>query len=279
MSFFDKLEQKWGRYAIRNLSLYLVVLYVGGFILYQTNPGFYLLHLSLNMERIFAGEVWRLFTFVIYPPTDQLFWFLLEMFIFYRLGNTLEQMWGSFYFNLYIFLGLFFLVLASLLAYLMGGWLLLMTPDNLYMTLLFAFAMTLPDMQFLLYFIIPVKAKYLAYFYVALMAYQVVKGSWGIRISIIASFANALIFFLLIRKPAKRVRQTVRKRAFDQRVRSAERQAGRLRPMGQARHVCAICGRTSQDDPELEFRYCSKCAGGQEYCMDHLYTHVHVENP
>lgn len=277
MKFFDNMERKLGRFAIPNLTLYIVVLYVGGFILQMTNPGFYLLKLSLNMERIFAGEVWRLFTFVIFPPTTQILWFLLELFIIYNLGNTLERMWGRFYYNLYIFLGLFSLVLASLLAYLIGGWVLLLTPGNLYMTLLLAFAMTLPDMQFLLYFIIPVKAKYLAIFYVALMVYQFVRGSWGTRIEILASFANALIFFLLIRNPARRVQQTFRKRAFDQRVRAAQQQAQKMRPFGRGHHVCAVCGRSSEDDPNLEFRYCSKCAGGREYCMEHLYTHVHVE--
>lgn len=276
MKFFDKMERKLGRYAIRNLTLYIIILYVGGFILQLTNPTFYLQHLSLNMERIFAGEVWRLFTFVIYPPTTQVLWFLLEMFILYNLGKTLERMWGSFYYNLYIFLGLFFLVLAALLAYLIGDWILLLTPDKLYMTLLLAFAMTLPDMQFLLYFIIPVKAKYLAFFYLALVVYQFVKGGWGTRIELIASFANALLFFLLIRNPARRVQQTFRKRAFEQKVRSAQQEARRMRPMGRAHHVCAVCGRTSEDDPNLEFRYCSKCAGNREYCMDHLYTHVHV---
>ena len=277
MNFFDKLERKLARFAIPNLTLYIVVLYVGGFILQMTNPGFYLLKLSLNMERIFAGEVWRLFTFVIYPPTTQVFMFLLGLFILYNLGTTLERMWGRFYYNLYIFLGLFFLVLASLLAYLIGGWILMLTPDNLYMTLLLAFAMTLPEMQFLLYFIIPVKAKYLAIFYVALMIYQFVRGGWGTRISIIASFANALIFFFVIKNPARRVQQVFRRREYEQRVKAAKHQAQKMRPMGKTHHVCAVCGRSSEDEPNLEFRYCSKCSGGREYCMEHLYTHVHVE--
>ena len=277
MKLFDKLEQKLGRFAIRNLTLYIIILYIGGFILQLTNPGFYLLKLSLNMERIFAGEVWRLITFIIYPPTTQVLWFLLELVILYFLGNHLERMWGRFYYNLYIFLGLFFLVLASFLAYVIGGWVLLLTPDNLYMTLILAFAMTLPDMQFLLYFIIPVKAKYLAFFYLAMIIYQFVKGSWGTRIGIIASFANVIVFFLFIRNPAKRVQQTVRKRMFEQKVRFAEERARQMRPMGHSRHVCSVCGRTSEDDPNLEFRYCSKCSGNRENCMDHLYTHVHVE--
>lgn len=45
-----------------------------------------------------------------------------------------------------------------------------------------------------------------------------------------------------------------------------------------ARHRCAICNRTEQDDESLEFRFCSKCEGNFEYCNEHLYTHIHVKN-
>ena len=204
MKFFDRLEEKFGRFAIKNLTLYLVILNIAGFILLYTNPAFYYLHLSLDMERIFAGEVWRLFTFMIYPSTDSILLLFLEMFILYSLGNTLERLWGRFYYNLYIFLGMFFLVIAALAIYLINGSVLWLTPSNMYMTLLLAFAMTLPDMQFLLYFIIPIKAKYLAIFYVGIMVYEFIRSNWTGRIAVIASFANAIIFFLMIKNPAKR---------------------------------------------------------------------------
>ncbi len=276
MKFFDRLEEKFGRFAIKNLTLYLVILNIAGFILLYTNPAFYYLHLSLDMERIFAGEVWRLFTFMIYPSTDSILLLFLEMFILYSLGNTLERLWGRFYYNLYIFLGMFFLVIAALAIYLINGSVLWLTPSNLYMTLLLAFAMTLPDMQFLLYFIIPIKAKYLAIFYVGIMVYEFIRSNWTGRIAVIASFANAIIFFLMIKNPAKRVRQAYRKHQFDTKVRDAARRAEHMRPMSGTRHVCSVCGRTEKDDPNLEFRYCSKCSGNREYCQDHLYTHVHV---
>ena len=276
MKFFDRMEQKLGRFAIKNLTVYIILVNAAGMILMLTNPGFYFLHLSLDMERILAGEVWRLFTFVIFPSTTRLLWFFLEMFILYSLGSTLERLWGRFYYNLYIFLGLFFMIIAALAVYLISGQVMFLTPSNLYLTLLLAFAMTLPDMQFLLYFIIPVKAKYLAIFYVGLMVYEFIRGDWTGRVAILASFANAIIFFLMIRNPAKRVQQAYRKHQFDAKVRDASRRAEHLRPMGGTRHTCAVCGRTEKDDPNLEFRYCSRCIGNREYCQDHLYTHVHV---
>lgn len=268
----DKLERKLGRFAIRNLMIYLIILYVGGFILVQLRPGFYETYLCLNWAMILKGQVWRLFTYIMYPPTTSILWFLLECFIFWSLGSSLEKLWGTFYFNLYVFIGLLANVIVSLLVYLIGRWILPLTADNLYLSFLLAFAITVPEMRFYLYMIIPVKAKYLAIFYLAIMGFQLVTGSWAVRLSVIASLVNVAIFFLFLRKPILRVKQFVRRREFQQNIRAAEPTV----KYGGARHRCAVCGRTELDDPNLEFRYCSKCAGGREYCLDHLYTHVHV---
>ena len=43
------------------------------------------------------------------------------------------------------------------------------------------------------------------------------------------------------------------------------------------RHKCTVCGRTDVTNPELEFRYCSKCKGYYCYCMDHINNHVHIQ--
>ena len=40
-------------------------------------------------------------------------------------------------------------------------------------------------------------------------------------------------------------------------------------------HKCAVCGRTDTDYPDLQFRYCSKCAGYHCFCSDHIFNHVH----
>ncbi len=278
MNLFQKLENKYGRYAIRNLMLYLIILYVFGLILDYVNPQFYWKYLSLDMSKIFAGEVWRLVTYIIYPPTTSIIWFLLECFILYMLGNTLERLWGSFYFNLYIFIGLLALDLAALLVYLIGHAVLTPVSGSLYMSLLLAIGLTIPDTTFYLYMIIPVKAKYLMIFYGVIIIWQLISGDWASRIALIASLVNFIIFFTLIRKPVTRVRQQIRYAEFQRRMK--EKEAQREHPYartggGMARHRCAVCGRTELDDPNLEFRYCSKCTGGKEYCLEHLYTHVH----
>lgn len=268
----EKLERKLGRFAIRNLMIYLIILYVGGFALVYFRPGFYEAYLSLNWAMILKGQVWRLVTYIMYPPSTQVLWFLLECFIFWSLGSNLERLWGTFYFNLYVYIGLLANVIVSLLVYLIAHQILPLTADSLYMSFLLAFAMTVPDMTFYLYMIIPVKAKYLAIFYLVIMVLEFIFGSWGLRCSVIASMVNVAVFFLFIRKPILRVRQFARRVKFQQNIRAAEPTVKN----GGARHRCAVCGRTELDDPNLEFRYCSKCAGGREYCLDHLYTHVHV---
>ena len=268
----DKLERKFGRFAIKNLMLYLIILYVGGYALVYFRPGFYEAYLSLNWEMILKGEVWRLVTYIMYPPSTQILWFLLECFIFWSLGSNLEKLWGTFYFNLYVYIGLLANVVMSLLVYLIGHRILLLRADNLFMSFLLAFAMTVPDMTFYLYMILPVKAKYLAVFYLIIMALELILGDWTLRCSVIASLVNVAVFFIFIRKPILRVKQFVRRSQFQQNIRAAEP----VVKNGGARHRCAVCGRTELDDPNLEFRFCSKCAGGREYCMDHLYTHVHV---
>lgn len=268
----DKLERKFGRFAIRNLMVYLIILYVGGFALVYFRPGFYEAYLSLNWAMILKGQVWRLVTYIMYPPSTSILWFLLECFIFWSLGSNLEKMWGTFYFNLYVFIGLLANVVISLLVYLIGHWILPLTADSLYMSFLLAFAMTVPEMRFYLYMIIPVKAKYLAFFYLGIMALELVLGGWALRFSVIASLVNVAIFFIFIRKPILRVKQMIRRAEFSRNIKAAEP----AMKNGGARHRCAVCGRTELDDPNLEFRYCSKCAGGREYCLDHLYTHVHV---
>ncbi|MBQ6293190.1 MAG: rhomboid family intramembrane serine protease [Lachnospiraceae bacterium] len=268
----DKLERKLGRFAIRNLMIYLIILYVGGFALVYFRPGFYEMYLSLDWSMIFKGQVWRLVTYIMYPPSTSVLWFLLECFIFWSLGSSLEKMWGTFYFNLYVFIGLLANVVISFLVYTIGHMNLYFTASNLYISFLLAFAMTVPEMRFYLYMIIPVKAKYLGIFYLVIMGLELVLGDWGLRFSVIASLVNVAIFFLFLRKPILRVKQFVRRREFQQNIRAAEPTV----KYGGARHRCAVCGRTELDDPNLEFRYCSKCAGGREYCLDHLYTHVHV---
>lgn len=277
MRLIDTLERKLGRFAIRNLMLYIIIIYAFGFVLCSVNPEYYLFHLSLNFSAIFEGEVWRLVTFICYPPDTNIILFVLYSFIFFSIGRALESYWGAFRFNLYIFLGYFGEVLAALLIYLIFDRVYLLTASNLYLSMLLGIAATVPDAQFLLYFIIPVKAKWLGFFYGLILIYRLIISPWEGRIEIILSLLNFFVFFFFIRKPLRYAASAARRASF--RAGMIRGRMERERPAGAgASHRCSVCGITDKDDPTMDFRYCSQCDGAREYCRDHIFTHIHVHD-
>lgn len=289
MNWLSKLERKFGRYAIPNLMTYIVILYGVGFVLDMINPTFYSAYLSLDTQAILHGQIWRIVTFIIQPPSDNLIWLLLALYLYYFIGKQLEMAWGAFRFNLYLFAGIIFHALAAILAYLVTGVSLHLGTTYLNMSLFLVFAALYPDVQFLLYFFIPVKAKWLAWLDVIFFLYGILQaflpayggGVYGAyyqanALAAAVSLLNFVIFFFGSRTgKAYSPKQMRRKREFQKNVQRASRPVNSY-PNG-AKHRCAVCGRTELDDPNLEFRYCSKCNGNYEYCQDHLFTHTHVK--
>ncbi len=290
MDWISKLERKFGRYAIPNLMTYIIVLYGAGFVLNMINPMFYSAYLSLDARAILHGQIWRIATFIIDPPSDSLLWIFFALSLYYFIGRQLEYAWGAFRFNLYFFSGMFFHVIAALFSYLVTGLSIPMGSHYLNMSLFFVFAALFPDVQFMLYMIIPVKVKWLAlldgvyFLWAVIQAILPAYGGdplYGIlykanAVAAIVSIFNFLLFFMGSRnlKPYA-PKQMKRKHEFKRNVRQAQRGTGAY--AGGAKHRCAVCGRTELDDPSLEFRYCSKCKGNYEYCQDHLFTHEHVK--
>lgn len=272
MEFFGKLERKYSRYAIHNLMYYIIILYAAGMLVQWVNPMFYVEVLSLNMGAVLHGQIWRLVTFMIWPPASDIFFNLIALYLYYMLGSTLERVWGAFRFNVYFFMGVLGHILAALVGYLLFKQTWLLTTDYLNFSLFFAFAATFPEMQFYLFFVLPIKAKWLAAFNGIYFVYGLITGSPATRCAIILSFLNLIVFFLFTRNFGHiNPREVKRRQAFKTKMRAAEKVRDES-----SHHRCAVCGRTEKDDPNLEFRYCSKCEGNYEYCMDHLYTHRHV---
>ena len=111
MRFVQKLERKLGKYAIHNLMYYIIVMYIIGWIIQIVNPEFYSVALSLDVGKILHGQVWRLVTFIIMPPEDSSYLFMIfTLYLYYLLGTSLERAWGAFRFNLYFFMGVFTLI-------------------------------------------------------------------------------------------------------------------------------------------------------------------------
>lgn len=281
MKFFYKLERNFGKYSIKNLMNYLVVFYVVGFVISLMNPYLYYEYMALDIGQILKGQVWRLITWLAYPPSSSIIFGLFMIITYYSLGIILENVWGSFKFNVFMFMGCLFHIIGALIIYVFGiktgmgediyGYL---TPDNLNLSIFLAFALTFPEMEFRLYFAIPVKAKYLAFFYILLEAYSFMVGSLSSKVTIALSLLNFIIFYFISRRKniISDVNNIQRKAKGSVKIRPVHAGSQNI-----SRHKCAVCGKTEKDDENMEFRYCSKCKDGLEYCMDHLYTHEHVE--
>lgn len=138
------------------------------------------------------------------------------------------------------------------------------------MSIFLAFAVSYPDMELLLYFIIPIKMKWMAIVYAVFILYDFIAGNFISRVTIAASLLNFVVFFLSTKKGYS-PKQQMRKKKYQKQSRP------HMTYSNGARHRCAVCGRTELDDPNLEFRFCSKCNGNYEYCQDHLFTHEHVK--
>ena len=289
MKWLNKMERKFGKYAIPNLMFYIIILYAVGFVLDLVNPYFYANWLSLNMEAVLQGQIWRLVTFIIQPPETNLLFVIFTLYLYYMIGRQLEYVWGSFRFNFYFFMGVLFHIFAALLAYFIFKVSLPMGTYYLNMSLFFAYAAIYPNQQFYLMGIIPVKVKWLAWIDAAYFGYTILQAfmpaygghilyGWYYKVSALEAFVsimNFLVFFLMTRNMKRFSPKEIRRKQTYRR----EVQAGRQQTQyaNGAKHRCHVCGRTELDDENLEFRYCSKCNGNYEYCQDHLFTHEHVK--
>lgn len=272
MKFLRKLERNFGKYAVPNLMYYIILMYGAGIVIDLVMPGLYYQYLCLDAAAILRGQVWRLVTFLICPPSSGIFFNLIAMFLYYSLGTTLERVWGTFRFNLYFFSGILFHIIAAFVIYFLMGVSVPLTPFYLNNSLFLAFAATFPQMQFYLYGLLPIRAYWLGIFIGAEFLYEFLFGGLIARICIGLALLNFVIFFMMTRNYSKiSPREIKRKQKFKSDMKTAQAEKIRL-----THHKCAVCGRTEKDDPNLEFRYCSKCEGNLEYCMDHLYTHKHV---
>ena len=293
-----KMEQKYGKYAIHNLTLYLIICYAFGYIIEQVNPQFFA-YLTLNPYEILHGQIWRLATWIIIPPDSLDIFTLIMLYFYYSIGTTLERTWGTFTYNFYLFLGMVLTIAGSFLLFaicafgyngaelaaVMAGCSNLFSTYYICMSIILAFAMTFPDSRVYLMMIFPVKIKVLGIIYAVILGFDVlqyltiiisgeVAGTVyqyymiGMIIAIVFSILNFIIFFIGTRKSFRTPTQIKRQREYQKK--------STVHMAKVSKHKCAICGRTGDEYPDLEFRFCSKCEGNYEYCSEHLYSHKHI---
>lgn len=271
MNFLNKLERKYGKYAINNLMLYILLGNGIIFLLDGLTGGMATYFAAFNWSLVLSGQVWRLFTFVFIPSSNNIIFFIFVAFLYYSIGNTLENVWGTFKFNVYYITGALFTIIALIIIQLITGGSYSGTSYYLNLSLFLAYAALFPDVEFLLYMIIPIKVKYLAFLDVALLLFDFINGGISTKVLIVVSLLNFILFFW--KYLTSKTTSTRTQKQFKQQKRVLKQGD----PIKVAFHKCAVCGKTELTDPEAEFRYCSSCNGNYEYCMEHLHNHEHKQ--
>ena len=293
MNFIDKLERKFGKYATDKLPFILIACYALGYMIEKINYS-WINYLTLNPYLILKGQVWRLVSWILIPPSESNILFVIIMlFFYYSISVSLVNTWGAFKYNLYIFVGLLCSIIGCFVCmgvcYLFVGDMIEAAGASYFfqvgsqyfstfyvnMSILLAYAATFPNAMILMFFIIPLKVKWLGFFEGAIILYNLIVGVGNpyhnifFRFGVVSALLNFGLFMLLVRG-GSRIRPAQIKRRVQ-----FERETNTSKTI--TKHKCAICGRTDVSNPELEFRFCSRCNGNYEYCSDHLFSHKHVE--
>ena len=249
MSWLNKLEKIAGPIACPGIIRYVAFLSSAAFVVGLAMPGLQGM-MPLDPASFFRGEYWRLLTFAFIPSSYGLFWIFALMFLFY-IGDSLEQAMGATRLTLFYLIGWMATVAATFLFDIVG------TPLYLNLSLLLAFATVYPNEQISIYFIFPVKVKWIAL--VSLGAALIFAQGLGGYAMLVVCLGNYLLFFGFDLAKAFKTSQRVAQRRHEFREKA--------RPVEESLHCCKVCGRTEWSDADLEFRV---SADGEEYCTEHL---------
>lgn len=256
----DRLAKRFSRWAVPNVTAGLILGQVATFLLTFGHPEL-AERLTLLPDRIMAGEVWRLVTFVFFPPLTNPIFAFFAWYLLYLMGTALEQQWGDFRYNVYLGISYLATILA---AFAIPG----AEGTNAFMlgSVFLAFATLYPNFELCLFFVLPVKVKYLAMLTGIGYFLTLTLGSWEGRAMVLAAVSNYLLFFgrdiwHLMSDNRRRMETRARRQRLDSPPRII--------------HRCTVCGATQDTHPERDFRYCSKCEGTLAYCDQHLRDHAH----
>lgn len=302
----DRFCYNHPRLGIPNLMKYIALGSVFVYVADLLTNGMASAFLGFYPGLILQGQIWRLVTFVFVPlSTGGGFWgpffFAVSTYFYYWIGTSLERQWGTTRFTVFYGLGVIFNVIVGFAIYLsisnqlssmvsvagieaVNNALRSITTANMTyvnMSMFFSFATLYPDMQVLLYGIIPLKVKWLAWLDVVFFVWEIGSSLYnhqGIMALLpIVAILNYLIFFWEdLANLLNYGRERVRYRTSPQTINFKKAQKDLQQKRGYL-HKCAVCGITDSDDPDMEFRYCSKCNGYYCYCAKHINDHIHVQ--
>lgn len=257
--------------VLGNAVVYLISAMAGNYTLYYL--------LRFNRTAILHGQVWRLITYPLTLMNSNILFMLISLLCYYSLGSAMERLWGTFKFNLFYFSGV---LLMDLYGLIFGC-----NADVYYlnMSLFLGFATLYPQSGFLLFFIIPVKAWVFALFDLAVIFIGLFQTPFtAYNLFPLVALGNYFLFFgkdVLNVVPLSwqnKLRKLFRKAPKQPKVIQFHvSQQPKKADTPAYTHKCSVCGRTDVSNPELEFRYCSKCNGYYCYCEDHINNHTHIQ--
>ncbi len=268
-SKIEEFCRKHPNFGIPNLMRYIVIANAVFWVMGAINPVL-MNYMLFNPALILRGQIWRLISFVFIPPSTGVLAFI-AFYFYYWIGSTLEQQWGTGQFTIYFFTGVILTILYGFLIYFITGRSVSLSSTYIFLSMFFSFAALFPDMQVLFMFIIPVKMKYLALVDAGFFLLSVITTPFPENLLPVVAVLNFLIFCggeLKNLLPRRQSRSTINFKRESARIRREE--SRKLYT-----HKCAVCGRTDADYPNLEFRYCSRCAGYHCFCADHINNHIH----
>ena len=274
MRWVDRFCYRHPRFGIPNLMMYIVignvVIWLFGVV---DTSGTLRSLLAFSPYDILHGQVWRLVTFALIPNFDGIF-ALIAFYFYYFIGSTIEREWGSGKFTIYVLTGMLLTVVYGFVLYFIFQWNIYISAEYIYFSMLFTFATLYPDMTVLLFYIIPIKMKWLGIVDALFFLFEILTLRFPLNLLPVVAVLNYLLFcggwlFDFVRPARVRQRRkTTQFRNEMHRIRYEEKNRPYTRK-------CSVCGRTDTDYPDLEFRYCSRCAGYHCFCMDHIDDHVH----
>lgn len=265
------------RFGIPNLML-LIVIGNAAVWLFGAMDTSGLLERSLmfSAQGVLHGQIWRLVTFVFVPGSSGLM-LLLFLYLYYFIGSSLEREWGSGLFTIYYLMGMLLTVIYGFISYFVSGADIGLTAQYINLSMFFAFATLFPDVQLLLFFIIPIKIKWLGIIDALFFVYRIFAclgaGLGMMSFLPLIAVINYFVFCGDMLLSAAGFTAAGKKKTV-----SFRREAKRIMREQKDKpytYRCAVCGRTDVTNPELEFRYCSRCAGYHCFCEDHINNHVH----
>lgn len=274
MKKIDMFCYKHPGFGIQNLMLYIVI---GNVIVWlfsaMDSSGMFSSYLTFDPALILRGQVWRIISFILIPNSTG-FWAIIFFYFYYWIGSALERQWGAARFTIFVFTGVILTVIYGFVIYFATGVSYPVGAYYIYMSMFFSFATLYPDMQVLLFFIIPIKIKWLAYLDAAFFLISMLGTAFPFNLLPLVAMLNYFIFFgddLIKAIAPNKVRYSKSTVDFKRESAKIKREQKHM-PYTKK---CAVCGKTDTEYPNLEFRFCSKCAGYHCFCAEHINSHVH----